>query len=472
MTRVAFPMLCCLLLALPLGALAQEPAAGAGAAAPAAATPPPAAAEQPASGAPPAAPAAPDAVTGATPPGTHQVVPQPSNTLLMDRPSDDGTALLIIFNLIGTETTRIGAGVLLDGTWYRCTLRPGLLATLPTKADLPGYFGWRPPNPEAKVLTIDRYTKTNAAGEPESVPFEKDHEYTVRLVVVEGEQFEGFELGTTRTKEQWFNLAGANSLILSVLFAVVIMSFIYAARRNPNLFIRRIQGLEAVDEAIGRATEMGKPVLHINGLDPLSTLSTIAAVNILGRIARRVANYESDLLVPCFDPVVMTVSQEVVKNAYLEAGRPDAYREDKIFFLTDQQFSYVASVCGIMMREKPAANFLLGYFYAEALMLAETGSSTGAIQIAGTDALAQLPFFVTTCDYTLIGEELYAASAYLSREPMLLGSLKGQDVGKAFVMLIIVLGTVFSTVGMLVAQPGAMTGFDWDWITHLLSPLM
>ena len=65
---------------------------------------------------------------------------------------------------------------------------------------------------------------------------------------------------------------------------------------------------EAVDEAIGRATEMGRPVLHLNGLDPLSTLSTIAAVNILGRIAKRVANYDSELMVPCFDPVVMTVS--------------------------------------------------------------------------------------------------------------------------------------------------------------------
>ena len=41
--------------------------------------------------------------------------------------------------------------------------------------------------------------------------------------------------------------------------------------------------------------------------------------------------------------------------------------------------------------------------------------------------MAQLPFFIAACDYTLIGEELYAASAYLSREPLLLGSLKGQD---------------------------------------------
>ena len=100
-----------------------------------------------------------------------------------------------------------------------------------------------------------------------------------------------------------------------------------------------------------------------------------------------------------------------------------------------------------MVREKPAANLLIGYFYAEALLLAETGSTTGAIQIAATDAYTQLPFFITTCDYTLMGEELYAASAYLSRDPKLLGSLKGQDLGKAILILILVLGSVLAGIG-------------------------
>ncbi len=126
-----------------------------------------------------------------------------------------------------------------------------------------------------------------------------------------------------------------------------------------------------------------------------------------------------------------------------------------------------------MVREKPAAIFLLGYYYAEALMLAETGFSVGAIQIAGTDAQAQLPFFITTCDYTLIGEELYAASAYLSREPMLLGSLKGPGRGQ---------GVCdadhrrrhacWPRWGILSARFGFGQGVNWDWLTQLLTPLV
>jgi len=399
-------------------------------------------------------------------------VPVPHNVVLMDRPNDDGSAALVVFSMAGDEATRIGAEVLVDGQWQKCVLRPQRLDVLDRVGKSPAYFGWSPPNPDDRILTVDRYLTFDEHGELVTNDLAAGHTYSVRLVVHQGAAERSFAVGDVTLHEDWFSTASVNNLVFCVVFALIILGFILAARRNPRLFIRRIQGLEAVDEAIGRATEMGKPVLHINGLDSLATLSTIAAVNILGRIARRVANYDSTLLVPCFDPVVMTVSQEVVKNAYLEAGRPDSYREDHIFFLTDQQFSYTASTCGIMMRERPAAIFLLGMFYAESLMLAETGNSIGAIQIAGTDAQAQLPFFITTCDYTLIGEELYAASAYLSREPMLLGSLKGQDVGKAFVMVIIVVGTLLATIGLFAAQHGFGQHFNWQWLNQLITPLV
>jgi hypothetical protein len=61
---------------------------------------------------------------------------------------------------------------------------------------------------------------------------------------------------------------------------------------------------------------------------------------------------------------------------------------------------------------------------------------------------SQLPFFIAACDYTLIGEELFAASAYLSREPRLLGSLKGQDLGKAVILLALIVGLLLETVGI------------------------
>ncbi|HUU57219.1 MAG TPA: DUF6754 domain-containing protein, partial [bacterium] len=200
---------------------------------------------------------------------------------------------------------------------------------------------------------------------------------------------------------------------------------------------------DAVEDAIGRATEMGKPILYVTGLGDASDIATIAAMTILAKVARKTAEYETPLIVPCYDPIVMMVEKEMVRQAYTEMGKPDAFDEDSVFFVTQSQFGYVAAVDGIMLREKPATNFYMGAFFAESLILAETGAETGAIQIAGTDRVTQLPFFITACDYTLMGEELYAATAYLGRDPLFLGSLKGQDYSKAVIMLALIIGTVF-----------------------------
>ncbi|MDR4499206.1 MAG: hypothetical protein MRK02_15010 [Candidatus Scalindua sp.] len=277
----------------------------------------------------------------------------------------------------------------------------------------------------------------------------KKEKYYFKLAITSGSSIvETGKLASALPKSDWFDWKKLNNFVLMISFVALVLFFINHARKSPNLFIRKISGLDAIDEALGRATEMGKPALFVHGLNGMGSISTIAAVNILGKIAFRIAEYDTTLKVANIDPIVMSVSQEVVKESYMEAGRPDAYVEDNIFLAASEQFPYVAAVSGIMVREKPATNFFMGYFYAESLILAETGANTGAIQIAATDSYTQLPFFITTCDYTLIGEELYAASAYLSREPLLLGSLRAQDIGKGILIVALVVGTILTTLGV------------------------
>lgn len=238
---------------------------------------------------------------------------------------------------------------------------------------------------------------------------------------------------------QWFDSTTIPALVGTFILSFLFVYFINRAKKDHNLFIRRIAGLDAVEEALGRATEMGRATLYVPGLSSMADVATIASLNILGEVAKKTAQFGTPLIVPTSDPIVYTVAREVVKESYTTAGRPDAFHQDIVFFVTDQQFAFAAAVDGIMTREKPATNFLIGMFWAESLILAETGAATGAIQIAGTDAVAQLPFFITACDYTLIGEELYAASAYISREPLLLGAIKAQDYSKAVITTIIIL---------------------------------
>lgn len=309
-------------------------------------------------------------------------------------------------------------------------------------SDEPGLFGYDVEHRNFHVFHVREHAV--ATEPPSKRELDNGKTYFFR-VGIRGEADRESGVVQAEARGNLFNWAKLNNFILGMVFSVIILAFIAFARRR-ELSIRRIAGLEALDEALGRATEMGKPVLFAHGLLGMDSISTIAAVNILGRVADRTADYETALRVANYDPMVLAVSQEVVKEAYLSAGRPDAYNPDNVFLAGTEQFSYAAAVEGMMLRERPATNIMMGYFFAESLLLAETGASTGAIQIAGTDAYTQLPFFVTTCDYTLMGEELYAASAYLAREPRLLGSLKGQDVGKAILLFVLIAGSVMATL--------------------------
>jgi hypothetical protein len=250
------------------------------------------------------------------------------------------------------------------------------------------------------------------------------------------------------TKQQWFYMGKLGFLILLVMVCVAIIYYIQSAKHGKEYFIRRIAGLDSMEEAIGRATEKGKPILYVPGISDLDDIQTIASLTILSHLAERSAEYSTDIIVPCRFSMVLSAAREVVREAYLKAGKPDAYREDNIFYLTDDQFGFVAGIDGIMMREQPAANFFMGSFYAESLILAETGFATGAIQTAGTAQAHQLPFFVVTCDYTLIGEELFAASAYLSKDPQQLGSLRGHDFGKVVFIILIIVGVILEILGI------------------------
>jgi len=247
---------------------------------------------------------------------------------------------------------------------------------------------------------------------------------------------------------QWFDWSQLPTALGIVIFFGVVIFCIYRAKSGKPTFIRRISGLEAIDEAIGRATEMGSSILYVSGIGGIRSIASIASMNVLARVARMAAEYDTPLRVPCSDPVIMNIEREIVQNAHLDAGRPDTYRQENIFFISEEQFAYAAAVDGIILREKPAAIFYMGAFMAESLVLAEVGNAMGAVQVAGTDSITQLPFFITSCDYTLMGEELYAASAYLSKDPLLLGSLKGQDWGKLLAIAAILAGAVLQVLGI------------------------
>ncbi|MBU1355954.1 MAG: fibronectin type III domain-containing protein [Candidatus Edwardsbacteria bacterium] len=365
----------------------------------------------------------------AAPPGPEATmaavtVAPPSDIKAADTPNDAGNAITVTWQASPDEAQKL----------------------------IEGYEVLRSETPDGEFIKVGYVPYGFTSFDDQDVPANsQDYFYQVKAVGRESQALSLVSV-SARSVEQWFNTMRINALISCILFTMIVMIFIGRAKSGQSLFIRRIAGLSEVEEAVGRATEMGRPILYVPGLSGISDVATIAALNILGQVAKKTAEYGTPLLVPNRDPVVFTVAQEIVKEAYNEIGRPDAYNHDSVFYLTDSQMGFASGVDGIMTREKPATNFFMGMFWAESLILAETGAATGAIQIAGTDSISQLPFFITACDYTLIGEELYAASAYLSREPMLLGTLKGQDWSKAVIVMLLIVGLAISLISPGVRQ--------------------
>ncbi|HEY3314749.1 MAG TPA: DUF6754 domain-containing protein [Bacillota bacterium] len=250
----------------------------------------------------------------------------------------------------------------------------------------------------------------------------------------------------------------AAQFLLVGVFGAIVYVMIRRTRAGRRVAkIRKIPGLEAVEEAVGRATEMGRPVHMTYGLGDIDDASTFAFWGMLGHVARLCARYETRLLQTNNNYLVMAINEEVIRQAYAESGRPDAYRPEDVRFLSPWQFGYASAVLGIFQRERPAANIMIGTFLAESLIFAEAGHAVGAVQIAGTANTSQLPFFMAACDFCLLGEEIYAASAYLSRDPVLTGSVVGQDLAKIFLLGLVILGTLVEN------------GWPHNWFWGLLS---
>ena len=272
--------------------------------------------------------------------------------------------------------------------------------------------------------------------------------YEYRLEAKDSVSGTQFRVGSVTSSPQWFN-ANRTVVLVGVLACLAVLAGVmYIQRSGKSFYVRPIRGLEAVDEAVGRATEMGKSVLFTPGWGgDIQRPTTIAALNILRYVATKTAEYRCDLYFPTHDPVIMAAAEEVIHEAYIEQGQADIYNADNVFYTTSSQLGYAAAVDGLITRYKPAAVFLLGTFEGEALILAETGNSVGAMQVAGTDSTIQLSFFMVACDYTLIGEELFAASGYLTKDSKILASVKVQDYLKVIIVILLVVGAIMATFG-------------------------
>ncbi|MDH5492455.1 MAG: hypothetical protein OEY14_10925 [Myxococcales bacterium] len=273
------------------------------------------------------------------------------------------------------------------------------------------------------------------------VPSEGPWYYRVYAVPRLGEaSYEPWLVGTEARAEPLDPRRLPLLLLLACIGAALLLSSLL--RRTP-IRANAPAAIAAIEPILERASRSGRALLYVPGIEALRSLQTLASLLILGRVARRLDALGGRLDVPTALPLVAEV-------AAVAAGRipgPADRDRDPAAWLASDQFAFGVAAMARIERSGPGAALYLGRFYAESLLLAETGCAQGLPQIGGSADPSQLPYFWLTCDEVLIGDDLHAAAVLLDPTPTGLASLRAGDWLKLGLALLILLG--------------ALAGFFW-----------
>lgn len=235
-------------------------------------------------------------------------------------------------------------------------------------------------------------------------------------------------------------------IIEFLILALFVACYHCAVRRFRNTGAARMRSFAALDtmvEAVGRATELGRPVHFTFGTGALDS-QHFAAFNILSYLAKVCAKYDTRLVVTIQLPEVFPMCEEIVRRAFSDEGKADKYRPDDLHFAGE---SHNPHMIGTIAREEPAGNFCIGNLFHESVLCLEAGARVGAIQVGGTNNTHQLPFIAAGCDSIFIGAEMYAASAQISGDPIHVGSVLAEEVVKYAGVVLMIAGVLLTTAG-------------------------
>lgn len=253
-----------------------------------------------------------------------------------------------------------------------------------------------------------------------------------------------------------------SAFLILLILLVAGYVFMEQARLGRSFPVRKIPAFDAIEEAIARSVEMGRPVHTTFGFGSISSSMApqyVAGLGVLAHVARLCGKYGARLIATLGVPEVIATTEEIVREGYYSAGRPELFDPAyNVRYLTDQQFAYASAVQATIVRENVGANIVVGPFYAESLIFMEAGNMVGAFQIAGTARETQIPFFVLVADYSFIGEEIFAAGALASGDKETLASIRAQDIGKFISIILIVLGVI-----MLLGGFKLVDSLNWVW---------
>src|SRR5215216_3126494 len=239
------------------------------------------------------------------------------------------------------------------------------------------------------------------------------------------------------------------ALSLLVLAAILLVGFTFWRRRTPASF-RLIGAYERLNRSVGLAVENGTR-LHISlGRGSLLTArggSALAGLAMLRRLAERTSMSDRPPIVTSGDASLAILSQDTLQSGYRAAGAEEQYRFSTGRLTGLTPFSYAAGAIPTIHDENVSTHIILGDLGTESALLAEASDRENTSLIAASDNLSAQSVFYASAQEPLIGEELFAAGAYVGAGASHEASLNVQDILRWLIILAILIGAGLNIVG-------------------------
>ena len=213
-------------------------------------------------------------------------------------------------------------------------------------------------------------------------------------------------------------------LALLVGFGVLLL----LARLQGRHSFREIPAFRAAKDAASQSLETGQAVhlgLGVGGIGTDLTADSLAAVEIAGGVVNRVGLADRLPIITVADPTLLPMVQDRV-NLAARTHSPQE-RAACVRWTSPDPAAYAVEVMGILAREQVQSSLLAGSFGNEYLLPAGAGSLRGIRQIGGASNPVALPLVYATSDENALGEELFAAGAFMGDKPWHMSSLKAED---------------------------------------------
>ena len=242
------------------------------------------------------------------------------------------------------------------------------------------------------------------------------------------------------------------SLLFILLCLGLILFYFFSDRIRENFSLRGIQAFNHFKRELDLAVEAGKRV-HISlgrgNINDLQGGSAFIGLTILDRCARDASNSDRPPVTTSGDGIVTILSQDTLQSTYRSLATEQRYDPTNARLTGLTPMAYAAGTLPAIHAEHVSANIMAGHFGAEIALLTEAGERSQSLTVAGSNSIPAQAVLYATTDEPLVGEELYAAGAYLGAGTAHIASLGMQDILRWVLVAIIVVGAIFKLLGIL-----------------------